>query len=178
VRTFSCLYELSHSKCPLSPDEISTFSRTRYPRVSFNRRKVDYEPLNIVKKSVAPWMHHSKGLKVQRGKMDGSALCTPDSVTIKVAAGNLTQRSTISSHLTFSGSRLTADTASPCLSNDAPSYRVHTAAFPFMLSDYGGRTTGVRIWVTAASTWIHVFFVENSIKCFSITNRNELNELT
>lgn len=70
-----------------------------------SRLRADYQPLIIF---------HSEGLKVQRrvGRMDDSdKFCTPDSVT-KVAAGDFIPRSTISSRLTFSGSRLTA---SPCL---------------------------------------------------------------
>lgn len=50
----------------------------------FNGRKVDYQPIGNEygeKVSATPWMHPSKGLKVQGGKMDGSALCTSDSVT-------------------------------------------------------------------------------------------------
>lgn len=104
-------------------------------------------------------MYHPEGLKGP--KTDDSALCTRDFVIAKATAGNFS-RSTISSRLTFSGARLTAGTASPCLPaclsfNDVPSYRVHNASFPlaFAPNGYGGWTIGVRIWVTAAPTWIH-----------------------
>lgn len=54
---------------------------------------------------------------------------------------------TISSHLTFSGSRLTADTASPCLPIVVTTHPLTgcippSFPSPFVPSDYGGWTTG------------------------------------
>lgn len=82
--------------------------------------------------------------------MDGSVLCTPDSAT------KWQPYSAIDYFKPFDIFRIPINgrhgLALLVYRNDAPSHRVHIAVSPFMPSDYGGRMTGVRIWVTAAST--------------------------